>query len=105
MKDYLFEVAKRLSTDETAITTANTNIAALQDGTYHYVVATGSANAYVVATPALAAYTAGNIVRFKANFAVTGSATINVNGLGAKTIKKLDGAQTYRRAISQTANW
>lgn len=58
-----------------------------------YAVSTGSANAYVVTlTPALGAYVAGVLVQFNANFASTGACTVNVNGLGAKTIKKLDGA-------------
>ncbi len=54
---------------------------------------TGSANAYVfTSSPAIAAYSAGMTFRLKANFANTGSATLNVSGLGAKDIKKLDGA-------------
>jgi hypothetical protein len=91
-KDVVSVLAQQTDTNTTSITTANTNITNLQTGAYHYVVSSGSANAYVVATPALAAYAAGNIVRFKANFTNTGAATINVNSLGAKSIKKLDGA-------------
>jgi hypothetical protein len=54
-----------------------------------YAATTGSANAYAVALSiAPAAYTAGMIVSFKASFANTAAATINVNSLGAKTIKK-----------------
>jgi hypothetical protein len=79
-------------TNTNDIATANTNITNLQTGAYHYVVATGSSNAFAVATPALGAYAAGNEIVFKANFGITGSATLNVNGLGAKTIKKADGA-------------
>jgi hypothetical protein len=56
----------------------------------HSVVSsTGSANAYVVTYAAApAAYANGEQYSFIANFANTGSATTNVNGLGAKTIQK-----------------
>lgn len=51
---------------------------------------TGSANAYVL-TPAtaLAAYVTGERYSFRANFANTGAATLNVSALGAKAIKKM----------------
>jgi hypothetical protein len=54
---------------------------------------TGSANAYVFTpSPALAAYAAGMTFRLKANFTNSGAATLNISGLGAVAIKKLDGA-------------
>lgn len=55
-----------------------------------YVTSTGSANAYVVAVDAqiVTAYVERTVIKFKANFTNTGSATLNVNSLGAKTIKK-----------------
>lgn len=52
---------------------------------------TGSANAYAFASAAgntITAYAAGNIICFKANHTNTGSATLNVDTLGAKTLKK-----------------
>ncbi len=52
---------------------------------------TGSANAYVLSYPGAFSYTNGISFTFKANFANTASATINVNGLGAKSIKKHQG--------------
>lgn len=56
-------------------------------------IATGSANAFVVTlTPAITAYSQFQVYSFKANFAITGSATVNYNGIGALTFKKLDGA-------------
>lgn len=91
-KDVVAVLAQQIDTNTNSITTTNTNVTNLQTGTYHYVVTTGSANAYVAATPALAAYAAGNVVVFKANFANTAAATLNLNSLGAKTIKKVDGA-------------
>lgn len=58
-----------------------------------YVVDTGAANAYVATlSPALAAYNPGVLVQFKAANANTTISTVNVNGLGVKTIKKLGGA-------------
>jgi hypothetical protein len=49
----------------------------------------GSSNAYTL-TPdqALAAYVTGERYSFRASFANTGSASLNISGLGAKTIKK-----------------
>lgn len=54
---------------------------------------TGSANAYVfAAAQTFTAYYDGMLVGFDANFANTGAATIDVDGLGAKTIKKYNDA-------------
>ncbi len=63
---------------------------------FNYATTTGSANAYVVTLPyAPASYTTGMRIKFKASFSCTGSSTINVNSLGAKTVKKvLSGALT-----------
>ena len=90
--DIVLAIAKQQDTDRTSLATAQTDITAQKTGSYHYVVTTGSANAYVAATPALASYAAGNMIVFKANFTNSGAATINVNGLGAAAIKKNDGA-------------
>lgn len=54
------------------------------------VTSGGSSNAYTLAyAVAPAAYYTGQRFAFKTSFAVTGAATVNVNTLGAKTIKKL----------------
>lgn len=54
-----------------------------------YLVDTGAADAYVVTpTPAVAAYAAGQRFTFKATNANTGASTLDVSGLGVKTIKK-----------------
>lgn len=54
-----------------------------------YVADTGAADAYVVTlSPVPTAYAAGMTIRFKATNANTGTCTLNVNSLGAKTIKK-----------------
>lgn len=57
-----------------------------------YSVATGSANTYIATlNPALSAYQEGVSLRLKINAANTGASTVNVNGLGAKEIKKSNG--------------
>jgi hypothetical protein len=64
-------------------------VASLAQAVLPYAADAGSTDAYAVTlTPAPAAYTAGMVVHFKANTVNTGAATLNVNGLGAKTIVK-----------------
>jgi hypothetical protein len=54
-----------------------------------YAADAGSTDDYVITpSPAITAYSTGQIITFKANTANTGAATLNVNSLGAKTIKK-----------------
>ena len=56
------------------------------------VVTTGAANAFVATySPAIIALVPGLVLSFVANNSVTGAATLNVNGLGAKALK-LNGA-------------
>lgn len=58
-----------------------------------YVTAGGSGNAFTAALDAqITAYVTGAIYKFKANHTITGAATLNVNGIAAKTIKKEAGA-------------
>lgn len=62
---------------------------ATQNGASIYAADAGGSDTYVITlVPALAAYTTGMVVHFKANTINTGAASLNVNGLGAKTIKK-----------------
>ena len=57
-----------------------------------YGVATGSANTYTVTLdPIPVSYVDGMAIAVKINVNNTGTSTINVNGLGAKTIKKPNG--------------
>ena len=57
-----------------------------------YAVDTGIANAHVITLPApFAAHVAGLKILFKALFANTGPATLNINGLGAVAIKQNNG--------------
>lgn len=58
-------------------------------GAINYIADTASTDAYVVTfSPAMTAYNVGSEFTFKAVTANTDGATINVNGLGAKTIVK-----------------
>lgn len=58
-----------------------------------YANVTGSANAYIATlSPALSAYAEGVSLRVKINVDNTGAATLNVNGLGVKAIKKANGS-------------
>lgn len=51
--------------------------------------ATGSSNAYALAaSQEITSYAAGNLFVFRANHTNTGAATLNVNGIGAKAIRK-----------------
>lgn len=60
-----------------------------QSGAVIYAADAGTTDDYAVTlSPVPAAYITGMVVRFKANTANTGIATLNVNALGAKTIKK-----------------
>lgn len=62
---------------------------AIQNSTYTYAADAEASDAYAIALdPAVTAYAAGQTFRFKANTANTGGASLNVNGLGAKTILK-----------------
>lgn len=60
-----------------------------QSGQLVYAEDSGSTDAYAVSLdPAITSYTTGLTVRFKANTINTNGCTLNVNGLGAKSIKK-----------------
>ena len=61
----------------------------VQKGEMIYAADGGANDSYsITLSPAPAAYTTGMVIHFKANTANTGAATLNVNSLGAKTIKK-----------------
>jgi len=62
----------------------------VQGGQHIYAADAGNTDAYTISlSPALQAYTTGLMVNFKANTANTDACTLNINGLGAVTIKKL----------------
>lgn len=67
----------------------NDNFKLDQDGSTIYAADGGGSDTYVITLdPVPTAYTVGMVINFKANTANTGAATLNVNGLGAKTIEK-----------------
>lgn len=58
-------------------------------GTINTCVDAGSTDAYACSlAPAITAYATGQVIWFQANTVNTGAATLNLNALGAKTIKK-----------------
>lgn len=72
----------------TADSTQTSGVSWIAPSTF-YAADAGSNDTYVISlSPALASYIAGQIVRFLANTINTGACSLNVNGLGAITIKK-----------------
>lgn len=62
---------------------------AVQGAKYTFAADAQASDTYVITlVPAPAAYVTGEVVCFTVNTANTGAATLNKNGLGAKTIKK-----------------
>lgn len=62
----------------------------LQNGEHVYAASSAGTDAYAITvSPIPIAYSAGQAFTFKADVANSGTATLNVNGLGAVTIKKL----------------
>jgi hypothetical protein len=66
-----------------------------------YAADGGGSDSYAITlSPALSSYATGQLINFKANTKNTGAASLNVNGLGAKTIKKDGGADLADGDIS-----
>ena len=66
-----------------------TSAQAVQSGTLIYAVATGSNNSFnITIYPSITSYQAGMVFNFISNQNVSGPATLNVNNLGAISIKK-----------------
>lgn len=63
-------------------------ITSMQNESYNYILDTGAADAYVATlSPAVTSYVAGQRISLKiANTNITATPTVNVNGLGTKTI-------------------
>jgi len=70
----------------------DTLIPELAKGNYQYATSSTGTDAYAVTIDDVDAYTAGMVVRFKADVANTGACTLDVNSLGAKAIKLDDGS-------------
>jgi hypothetical protein len=77
-------------TDSGRVVTPSLLPVLVQDSKYVYAADAGASDTYAITlTPAPSAYATGQVFHFYANTANTGAATLNVNALGAKTIKKL----------------
>lgn len=75
--------ASRMNNIESGIESAH-------KGTHIYGASAVGTDSYAITfAPSFSAYNAGMIVNMKADVSNTGSATINVDGLGAKSIKKI----------------
>ena len=91
--DYFYIMVEKSVTNEARKAVGNF-LMRLEDfyrGTPHYAVATGSSNAFAITTQRdYGSYNdiIGLELQVKANFAVTGAATLNVGGLGAVNIYK-----------------
>lgn len=69
----------------------------------NYATDSGAADAYAVApSPPITAYAAGQVVTLKPANVNTGTSTINVSSLGAKTIKTLGGANLAAGDLATT---
>ena len=65
----------------------------VMDGTLTWPTVAGTGDAITLAhSPAQTAYTTGMVIRFKAGASNTGAVTVNVDSLGAKSLKTLAGA-------------
>lgn len=84
---------KHTNVAASAARTDYVRVAELQDGGHCFEDAdTGAADAYAIApAPAITAYVAGQLFRFKAVNANTGASTLAVSGLAVKPIKRNDG--------------
>lgn len=69
---------------------AKLNVADYQNGTKVYAATSTGTDTYAITlSPVPAALLTGMVFKFSADVANTGAATLNVNALGAKTIKKM----------------
>lgn len=77
-----------------------------QKNTFGYGVASGSADALTLAlSPALLSYVEGVSIEFRSTTTNTGAATINVNGLGAISIRQQDLSIPTAGAITSGRNY
>jgi hypothetical protein len=57
------------------------------NGTINFAADAGSNDTYAITISGITTYTTGMLIIFTANTANTGACTININGLGAKSLK------------------
>jgi len=68
------------------------NVFTVQNNVGRYAVSAGTDTITLTLSPAITAYAAGQMFLFKAGGTNTGAATININSLGAKALKKPEGS-------------
>lgn len=68
------------------------NATMMKAGTNFHATSSGTNTVAVALTPAATAYSAGQLITFKAGGTCTGAVTVNVNSLGAKAVQKLGAA-------------
>jgi hypothetical protein len=77
---------------------------AIQAGSFWYSISSGTGTAYVLnLNPSPSSISAGFFIHMKAHTANTGPATLNVNSLGAKPIKRNDGSDLKTNDIEINA--
>ena len=88
------------------------DVADYQNGSKNFAVSATGTDAYeITLSPAPTGYTIGMTIRFQADVVNTDAATLNVNGLWAKTIKKqhdkdlLDGDIEAGQIVTVTYDW
>jgi len=67
------------------------SITALENMVGIYTPTTGTANNYIITNPSYTSYTEGMAIVVKINVDNTGSSTVNINGLGTKSVKRSNG--------------
>lgn len=78
----------KLSTEKAVKEYADSLVSPTGKSWNEYAVSSNGTDSYAITIPGLSAYVAGMTFKFKADVANTGACTLNVNGLGAKSIKK-----------------
>ena len=102
LEDTIADLAGEGRTTETLKGNADDLAAHLADYVSHgnYAIDAGAANAYVISIPGFTAYGAGKKKVFRAQNTNTGTSTINVNGLGTRAIRAINGDILPAQAIN-----
>lgn len=88
-----FGMIKDAGSDYYSIDTSNGNLDIIDKGLIPYIgVTSGSANTYTIITSDIKSLSTGIAICIKFNIDSTGASTLNINGLGAKPLKKVNGS-------------
>lgn len=84
------EIIDDINTEIARLETEKLDVSDYQNGEKVYAATSSGTDAYAITlTPPITSYITAQTFKFLSDVANTGPATLNVNGLGAKTIKKL----------------